>query len=93
MLTEGELKAIEENYIHPQIHRLIAEYREIRLVLRDAVQDSTPGNRCWREGVKAGLKAAAKYLDDRREHSMNYRDYVTYARNIRAIDPDTILPG
>ena len=82
------------------IDRLLAEVRELCLLLRDAVQDATPGNRLWREGVKAGLEAAAKVAQEAKESEMVQtaeRATAWYACDmirglICAIDPASILP-
>lgn len=113
MLTEEELTAIrDENELQKEMHvarwscvradsatidRLLAEVHELRLVLRDAVQDSTPGNRVWREGVKAGLEAAAATLKEVGEGyyvvGERAESYRVAAEDIRTIDPTTILPA
>ena len=76
---------------------LLTEIIELRLVLRDALQDNTPGNRVWREGVKAALEAAARAAEEPRFQKWSYEGVLTIktdlAEYIRAIDPSTILPG
>jgi len=106
MLSEEELKQLEDavgpsrgaGYISTGLaYRLFAEIQELRLVLRDAVQDNTLGNRVWRAGVKAGLEAAAKSFyateDEPPVLPRAKRQAWLNARGIRAIDPDSILPG
>ena len=104
MLTDEELAAIrDENERRSDlrdediINRLLAEITELRLVLRDALQDNTPGNRVWREGVKAALEAAARAAEEPRFQKWSYEGVLTIktdlAEYIRAIDPSTILPG
>lgn len=105
MINDDELRRIEADWAgHPHrsdVDYLIAEVRELRLILRDAVQDSTPGNRVWREGVKAGLEAAAKVANEAKESEMVQtaeRATAWYACDmirglISAIDPSTILPA
>ena len=83
------------------IPRLLAEVRELRLLLRDAVQDSTPGNRLWREGVKAGLEAAAKkvagmdvcHYEESDEYMAATGTQEAAQYLILALDPATILPA
>lgn len=106
MLTDEELRQIDEYASENALHtckRLLAEVRELRLLLRDAVQDATPGNRLWREGVKAGLEAAARAC---LEKEKLYRGMKKFAHEwehvadglgagvsvINDIDPATILP-
>lgn len=103
---EGEIKAEDMAFIinarnfdpAATIDLLVREITELRLVLRDALQDNTPGNRVWREGVKAALEAAALRLN-KAAHEMcevgDFEDALTtddLADHIRAIDPASILP-
>jgi len=94
MMTEEELDALEEEaakqeyrlWPHYRFSLLLAEVRELRAVLHDAIQDKLNSERVWRAGVKAGLEAAASKCLDDSFACMGCRT------SICAIDPATILP-
>jgi predicted transcriptional regulator len=107
MLTEKELEELHKDFMRngpaacgSQVRRLVDEHRDMRSILRDALQDDTPGNRIWLEGVKAGLRAATNRVNrmaeelQRKESPLAELAVLWHASEaIRTIDLASILPS